>query len=264
MAELVLKVNSKAGSESFKDGDILHCWTNRRIKCIHAEVICNVMKFGFTGDGRRPESLARKFRQHTFQYRMDRVNRTEVLRTNLITLAQDTISNVPNGNGEYIHVQAFLDRQLAYNRHTIFGPIGSEFWFGGRKDFGHTKLDLVWNDIETDTPEREVDHRFHPLGLQDEFHVCLLKCDDPLTENDAANLEEPEIEVRLDSVTNIMTEHINKKRRRFVDYKALPNSILTNKDQSDIQDPGKSGDKRNNNKSVDLNTFVVVKALRPT
>jgi hypothetical protein len=164
MAELSIKIGNAVGDGTYKDGDILCAFNSRRIRCTHAQHICHIKNAGFTAEGLRPnDCLAEKMLQRTRQFRCQRVSRTVVERLNLLTMEVETLSGTPNAKGEYMHVPTFVEHRLAHPRHDLFGSPGREVWYGGRTYYGNDKMTLVWNDIETHSAFREVDHLHWPI-----------------------------------------------------------------------------------------------------
>ena len=195
MAELAVKVGDQGGGHStrYRDGDVLCAFSNRRIRCTHAQHICHVRAAGFTNDGLRPnDSLAEKMLQRTRQYKIERTGVQTVVVTNLITMDEHTLSNVPDGDGRCMHVPEFVDNRLEHDRHAIFGSPGSEVWYGGRTYYENDRMTLVWNDIETHSAFREVDHMLWPAGRQDLKEHLMLPVND-MTDAEAEELVIPEL-----------------------------------------------------------------------
>ncbi|MCE9552378.1 MAG: hypothetical protein K8T91_03250 [Planctomycetes bacterium] len=200
MAELALKIGRGA---DYEEGDIVDAFNRLRIRRVHAEMICHVRHAGFTPQGLRPDGLARAMHEICLQYRFERVSRNEIERVEIASGERKQFSSLhwvsegwlrrqgierdqlprryndrlrryerlyaahPNAEGEYIEVEEYLAHQLRHKQHAIFGRRGAEVWYGGREDVSDAKLDLVWQEIETRTPLREIDFRQWPAGGQD-------------------------------------------------------------------------------------------------
>jgi hypothetical protein len=180
MAELVLKIGSPDPGNplAYQDGDILCAFNRRRIRQVHAEHVCDVRKTAFNRDGLRVDSLARDFRERTARYRFERVSATELLRTDLATLATKTIGPTPDEDGHYCHVDQYLARRKASPNHAIFGTEGAEVFYEGMRRTDHAALDLVWQDIEAKSAFREADHTLWPLSEREKRHFLALPVDD--------------------------------------------------------------------------------------
>jgi len=218
MAELVLKVGPGAG---YEDGDIIAAFNRRRIRCVHAQMITDVRKFGTTAEGLRPNSLAKTFGENCCQYRFERISETEVRRVEIASGQSEILGPTPNDRGEYIDVSEFVRRRLRQPGHAIFGTWGSEVWYGGRSDFSDTALDKVWTAIEAETSLREADHTLWPLGQQEmksHFAITVTEFDDAR----ADQLVRPVVEKQ-----DVTTESLIKKRPA----PGLPRALIKKRNQ---------------------------------
>jgi hypothetical protein len=176
--EVVLKINTVAGDHKhYQDGDIIEAFSNTRIHFCHAEMICHPDNFAFNSEGLRDiDTLFEKFMAKTSKYKFTRVSDSEVVRLNLLTAEEDTISDVPNAKSEMMDVSLFLSRRKKHPRHKIFGTLGSEVWYGGNAVRDDVTIANVWNDIETHSANLKADHANWPLSAI-EKRVCLpLNC----------------------------------------------------------------------------------------
>lgn len=174
--ELIVKINSNPGDTSYKDGDIIQTFSMNNIYMCHAEHKCNVNNFALdpvTGL-RANDSLLMKFLEKTKVYKFQRVNSNEVVRTNLLTEDQETLSTTPNENGEYLDAFQFISRRLKSPRHKIFGSSGSEIWYGKSRET--IDIDAVWNDIETHTSSLKSEHKSWPLTDVERRHFLPMNC----------------------------------------------------------------------------------------
>lgn len=221
MAEIVLKVKSGA---NYVDGDILAAFNNRMIRCVHAQHICHVKNAGGgVGVHRNSAHVTKDFFENTHQYRFERISKTEVKRILLSDLTEEVFDSTPrivDGQEQYTNVELFVRLRLRHARHTMFGTAGAETWYGGRKDFSDTALDLVWNAIETKTSNREVDFKSWPCGANDcRSHLFIAVLD--FNDVRARELVEPDL----------VTPH---KRKHFIDFR---NDLgLSAKNIQDIDD----------------------------
>ena len=235
MAELVLKVGTSGPDPAYQDGDIIHAFTRRAIRCVHSEHICHLKNFGYTPDGLRPDSLAKMWREKTHKYRFERVSRTEIKRTDLATLAEDVLGPTMNTAREQIDVPQFIERQLRDGRHCLFGTPGREVWYGGHIDISHARLNLVWAEIEARTAFREMNFPRWPLSL-DPMILPL-----PVTDmsDERAELLTKE-EWHEDPVPRL--SRLIRRRNYSVAWRALPSSVgLT---VTEVLDPSRRIDLR--------------------
>lgn len=230
MAELVIKVDNGL-FPAFENDDVMSAYNRRTIRRTYAEQICFA---------NRP--LLQFYLATVSQYRMDRINRSEVRRTTTASLSEEVFGPRPNARGEYIHVEQYVASRLAHPAHRIFGTAGREFWFGGRKDTSHAKLDLVWAEIERYTAYRESQFerwRHTPAW----FKKCCIVAVEDFTDDQANELTEP-----LWDETDPSRPVRLKARRRGIDWAHLPG--VSSADRVDIRDRTRSVDRR------ELRTFT--------
>ncbi len=176
--EVVLKINTVAGDHKhYQDGDIIEAFSNTRIHFCHAEMICHPDQFDFNSDGLRDiDTLFEKFMAKTSKYKFTRVSGSEVVRLNLLTAEEDTISDVPNAKSEMMDVRLFLSRRKKHPRHKIFGTPGNEVWYGGNAARDDVTIADVWNDIETHSANLKADHANWPLSAIEKRTCLPLNC----------------------------------------------------------------------------------------
>mgnify|MGYP003150643132 FL=1 len=172
--ELIVKINSNPGDISYKDGDVVQAFSNKHIQFSHAEMICNINNFpldAVTGL-RVNDTLLMKFLEKTKEYKFQRSNSNDVVRTNLITGEQVTLNSEPNENGEYIDAFSFISRRLKKENHKIFGSSGNEIWYGkSRLDID---INSIWNDIETHSDNLKINHSRWPFtDLEKKRFICI-------------------------------------------------------------------------------------------
>ena len=147
--ELIIKVGDGAG---FENGDVIHARNDQRIQWTHAQHICNKRNFGLTADNYRPTGdLFDAYMEATHTLKFTRTGENTILRSNLLTSATDTLSDVPNGAGEYIHAARYLKRRRASTNHLIFGHAGGEYWYAKRRSASTAMVSNVWDVIEAHT-----------------------------------------------------------------------------------------------------------------
>jgi hypothetical protein len=173
--ELIVKIQSVGSNPSYQDGDVVQAMSLDQIYMVHAEMICNVSNFGFNIQGFRDTgTLLEKYEQSTKTYKFERLNSNDVKRTNLITLEESIINTTPNTEGESINVYKYISRRLKNNRHKIFGSQGSEIWYGKSKTHDSSIITSVWNDIETETTNLQVNNSNWPFTPREKRgFVCI-------------------------------------------------------------------------------------------
>lgn len=128
---------------------------------------------------------------------------------------------------EYSHVKEDIASKLA-SKLPVFGSIGKEVWYGGRIDYSMPTVQLCWDDIEQDFPDKKrVDHIYmdYSAVVKKRF-LCLPTVD---VDDDTAN----NIVATVVDNTNPKKLIIIKKRACTCDIDALG---LTNAKTTDIRD----------------------------
>jgi len=181
MAELIINVNENG---SYEDGDILCAFNDKSVQCTHAQHICHYQHHGFTNDGLRPEGKSKLFLDCVYQYRFERLNRTQVKRVETDHLG-NVLSEETFGK-ESIDVDQFVSRRLKHAKHRIFGTIGAEIWHGGKSDFSQEAVDQAWVIVQNDCDCRNApgecpccgqDHTLWPMGRLDVRHFLCTQLD---------------------------------------------------------------------------------------
>ena len=263
--EIILKINDGPDASSYKDGDIVQAFSMNEIYYHHAQHKCHVRNFGVTTDGTRTaDPLLIKFLEKTRTYKFERVNSNEVLRTNLLTEEQKTLSAEMDADGERINVYQYVSRRLKNENHLMFRSNGLEYWYGEERR--SIEVESLWNDIETHTDFLQSDHIHFPLADIEKREFLPMSCcthghehdhtDLPLHNAcldctcgcDTSECSNDFISERLSSVLTIDDE-ITHKRKFQVPYWDLTSTLSLNVDNI-----------RNKNKEVDLRTTL---PLRP-
>tara|TARA_R110002051_G_scaffold213714_2_gene278581 strand:+ start:148 stop:975 length:828 start_codon:yes stop_codon:yes gene_type:complete len=245
--ELIVKIQSVGSNPSYQDGDVVQAMSLDQIYMTHAEMICNVSNFGFNTQGLRDtDTLLEKFEQATKKYKFERLNSNDVKRTNLVTLEESIINTIPNTEGEAINVYRYISRRLNSNRHKIFGSQGSEIWYGKTKTYDSSIISSVWNDIETETDNLQVNNSSWPFTTREKRgFVCINTSGrnyigesftrvelsgDTVHERAYSVLEDPPAEIPEDYSPEILA-----KRKWFVPYWDLSSELGSSVD--DLRDP---------------------------
>jgi hypothetical protein len=236
MAELVLMVGShKPGDETaYQDGDILCAFNDKRIKSVHAQHIAHPARWDKNGDGYLDlNSLPYKVLNRIYQYRFERLSKTEVQR---ITIATSEVEDV----SDQMDVDLFIRRRrpawlgAGQRGLALFSAPGAEVWFGGKVDW--SGVDNVWDDIEADTDKRKADHTYFPLTDTELGNFLGLAVDD-MSDEAAADLVAPEMEGEGEEITTV------KKRKNMVSWKDI--AELSGGSIAEIETPGHRYEVRN-------------------
>lgn len=220
MAELLIKVGDRSADPTdYKDGDILCAFNRRRIRCTHAQHICHINRAARNESGLIVGTeIARDFFETTHQYQWERVSANELRRTNLVTGTEIVYGSTPvedpDRPGRMIHcnVRSFLRRRRQRNNHYIFGEEGAEFFYGGRIDFSESKVESVWDAIESKTPFRRIDHDRWPMGNLDVRHHL------PITVDEFDDVTAEELVASDVDETDPENPVIVAKRKNHVDW----------------------------------------------
>tara|TARA_R100000008_G_scaffold8566_1_gene4432 strand:+ start:217 stop:1047 length:831 start_codon:yes stop_codon:yes gene_type:complete len=267
--ELIVKINSNPGDASYKDGDVVQAFSNSQIQFCHAENICNVKNFGLdpvTGL-RVNDSLLMKFLEKTNLYKFERVNSNEVVRTNLISNVQDTLSKDANPNGERIDAHEYISRRLRSPSHKVFGSAGSEIWYSKPRSIEEIDLDSIWDDIETDSSNLKSNHLSWEFTELEKKHFACINTSGRAYEGDSFTRVElsgdtvhtralPAIQDPPEVIPEDYSPIILAKRKWFVPYWDLTSQLGSSVD--DLRNPNISCDCRkelDEREHIDILTF---------
>ena len=234
MASLLVKVASSGPDPAYQDGDVIAAFSDHRALCVHAQHLCDHRREAKTAEGLCPTGgLGFALQARTYQYRFDRVSRTEVRRTDRATGAQDVLGPAPTAAGEAIDVPRYLARARAHPAHRIFGLAGRETWFGGQIDFSPRAMADVWGEIEARTARRRADHREWPFG-EEEMRCHLVLPVDDFLESVRTELESP-------TMSDAPEPQMLTRRAHAVEWRTLGLPVA----EANVLDPGKKVDVRN-------------------
>lgn len=185
MAEIILKIGS---SELWDDGDVVEAVNDKLTSATHAEILADPRKEGFNSHGLRPNGLGKAYLDCVYQYRFERVSKTEVTRIELDITGAPILDSQELFGPESINVEEFVLRRYRNPNHKLFGTRGKEVWYGGISSNGEDVLSNVWDNIETYTENSRADNQFKyfPLGSLDKKHFLAVPMenfiDEALTE----------------------------------------------------------------------------------
>lgn len=180
MAELLIKVRDGV---TYKDGDILCAFSDRRILQVHAEHICHVKTAPRYNNGLiRLSALANDLLSNTMQFRFQRVSTHEVMRTDLRTGEHKILGKVPiyhDKKWQRIKVDDYVRNRIKSPRHRIFGFPGREMWHGGSVHTSPEIVAKIWDAIESKSEHRRTQEEYtlFPLGRLDIRHHLAIRTD---------------------------------------------------------------------------------------
>ena len=241
MAELAIKVGHGA---NYEDGDILDTFNRRRRLLVFAEHICWPRIHGRKIGGQlgATQPLLEKMYQRTVQYKWERASKTEVKRTNLWTLGEVVYGSTPiddpdrHGHKIHCHVEEHFKFRNKSGKLPLFGKPDREIEYGGGSKRDAATVELLWDDIEHDTPLRRADHALWPAGA-DDLKVHLFLAVDEFDDATAEELKAP----LYDEKSIEEDKPVLKKRKHHIDWRAATNTSLS---ASDIEDRTRSVDIR--------------------
>lgn len=210
--DIIVKVGDGAG---YEDGDVLHAFNEKQILNVHAQHAVNPKDMERVNGRIVPNSLLEKYLEEIQELKFERISETSIRRTNLWTGEVDTISNVPNKNGEYMDVPLYLERRITLqpDRNKIFGSEGSEYWYGGGTRITDANMDEVWDEIESRTSRRR--SKEFPFTENEKRSFMVMKVEN-LSDEEVADITRP----LLDENGNIL-----KARAAKVDISKVDQNI---------------------------------------
>ena len=249
MAELAIKIGDSPQRGRYEDGDVIQAFNRRRIRLVHAQMICHPRIGGrkVAGQLGASQPLLEKYFQRTAQYKWERVSKTLVRRINLWTLDEVTYGSMPiedpDRPGRMIHCH--VDVHFAFRRKgrlPIFGADGAEVEYGGYTKQDTATVEKIWDDVETATTLRRTDYDCFPAGTEDlkvHLFVTTDDFDDATAEAYATPLMRDTGE--LDEDKQPIYEEV-KRRKHHVDWESSVAGLSAS--AADIRDRTKSVDLR--------------------
>lgn len=231
-AQLMIRPVDSANPNGSKSGDIIAAFNRRRIRHVNAQHFCKPVHAGFNGDGLRPTGLHHQaWFEATSKYKFERLSTHEVRRTNLITLDDEVIDQFHPT--EPMLVDEYIRRRIKHARHKIFGTAGAEVWYGGSTDVSWEKMDIVWESIETHTPNLESNNWQWPATPRELRRYGWISSTD-FTDEDAGRLTRPLLD--LTDPENPITVAKHEFRIQWQDLRGAIVSVWENENLiSDIR-----------------------------
>lgn len=229
--ELLLKVGDSESHAGYRDGDIVCAFATDHILKVNAQTLMSAPVILDSVSGLNPSgTLLELVCEISSEFRFVREADT-VTRTSLAT-GEQTVHDATTP--ESIHVDAFLKRRLKHPRHRIFGDTGSEYWFGGTREFSAAD---IWSVLEQHSDHVREDYRQWPFTCAERSHFLPISCAGYGGHED--DISHPTAQQRCAPVTEDTgtPEPIDiAKREWFVPYWDLSNTLnLTVDDVRDNQ-----------------------------
>ena len=177
MAEIILKIGS---SELWDDGDVVEAVNDRITSSTHIQILADPRKEGFNSSGLRPDSLGKAYSDCMYQYRFERVSKTEAIRIELDNTGAAIADSDELFGPESINVEEFVFRRYRNPKHRLFGVRGAEIWYGGQFSSDLDAIDNAWTKIEsyTDKTRTQDEFKYFPLGTLDKKHFLAVPMED--------------------------------------------------------------------------------------
>ena len=202
MAELALKVGD---SSAYTDGDVLCAFSQRSIRCTHAQDVCFPMAgthLDLTAEGLwANDSPAEVFEANAKETKIERLTASRARLTSGV-FSVEFDSNTPfvdhKGKTVQMDIAQFFSRKLKTLRSAgragqpIFGAPGQEVCYGGSTNLTDSALDAIWLAVEAQTPHREATLDLWPAGAQD-LKSCLCVSVADFTDDEASALVRPQM-----------------------------------------------------------------------
>ena len=232
--ELHIKVGDHPDPRNFKDGDVIHAFTDEQILYTNAQIIaraeCPFNEFNL----RTPGCLLEFFQSTLYQYKYERLGDNTTKRTDLTT-------------GEEVFTKEPLVKRITGNRHKIFGAPGLEYWYSGNIDWDITKINSVWDHIEANSTHKKADHLNYPFKDHELKKNLRIKVDD---------MDIDDVRIYTEPKRHPITNKITKKRKHMVDYDSLD---ITQQQKANVKNKNKRAriDKKFKSKTIVKDRDVV-------
>ena len=251
--DMLIHIGDSPDPLGYKDGDVIGCYPFLNTLLQRGQNICLPKKFGYNSAGLRDfGTLLEKYEQKTHKYKCERVNSNQVLRTNLLTEEQETISPT--------NLYRFITKLLSIPNHTIFGTEqGREVWYMEKLPlFGDsTKIHSIWDDIEQHTGnlrQNNMRKEFTPTVKQ---RMLALDCTGflnstytEISKHTASDRSSP-IVVREDENDETIQTTLIAKRQWKIPYKDMDSELAI--DIDDVLDLNKIVDPRQDIQQTEKN-----------
>jgi len=228
MAELMIKTSDNGLDPQWRDGDTMLAFNNLRIHNVYAEMICRSGNLDKDDGKWIDEALAEMHFATMYQYKTERLSKTEVRVTNQWESKSIIKNGVPNEHGNVMHVDQFFRGRLLSKPHLVFGTPGAEVYYHGRSRYLDAEDTYIWNQIEARTNKRKVDYNSYPKGIEDRFQNLVITVDD-FDNATWSDLESAVYDEKADPPVML------KKRKNKVDWRNLPG--LTAEMIADVNKP---------------------------
>ncbi len=250
---MLIHIGDSPDPLGYKDGDVIGCYPFLNTLLQRGQNICLPKKFGYNSAGLRDfGTLLEKYEQKTHKYKCERVNSNQVLRTNLLTEEQETISPT--------NLYGFITKLLSIPNHTIFGTQqGREVWYMEKLPlFGDSaKINSIWDDIEQHTGNLRQDNMRKEFTPTEKQTMLVLDCTGflnnvytEISKHTASGRSSP-ITTRTDENDETIQTTLIAKRQWKIPYKDMDSELGI--DIDDVLDLNKIVDPRQDIQQAEKN-----------
>ena len=237
----------------YKDGDVIACYPFLDTLLKRGQNICLPKKFDYNWAGLRNfGTLLEKYEQKTHKYKCERINSNQILKTNLLTEEQETVSPT--------NLYDFISKMLSIPNHAVFGTEqGQEVWYMEKLPlFGDsTKINSIWDDIEHHTGNLRQDNMRNEFTPTVKQTMLALDCTGflnnaytEISKHTACGRSCP-IATRIDENDETMQTTLIAKRQWKIPYKDMDSELGI--DIDDVLDLNKIVDPRQDIQQAEKN-----------
>lgn len=251
--DMLIHIGDSPDPLGYKDGDVIGCYPFLNTLLQRGQNICLPKKFDYNSVGLRNfGTLLEKYEQKTHKYKCERINSNQILKTNLLTEEQETISP--------INLYGFITKMLSIPNHAVFGTEqGQEVWYMEKLPlFGDSaKIHSIWDDIEHHTDnlrQNNMRKEFTPTEKQTMLPLdCTGFLNNAYTEisKHTACDRSSAITVREDEDDETIQSTLIAKRQWKIPYKDIDSELAI--DIDDVLDVNKIVDPRQDIQQTEKN-----------
>lgn len=216
MPELTLHIGDSPGPSGYRDGDIIHAMNDIQLLGRHSCIITDHRKI--KGGFFKPLTSLAYYRLRAFsRFMFERISTKEIRRTNLVNSNVDILSDVPNENGHYIHLEEYIARRKRAGKRPMFGDEATCVWFEGTREITMSRMNTLWtNYIIPQTGLFPADYR------RREYSASHLRRYLVIVTNDFSNARRAWLESPGMDETDPENPVFVRRRKRYVDWRNIP------------------------------------------
>ena len=154
--DLLITNYSRNGVTAYKDGDIVLATSREKNLWQNAQSAFNVLNTGPNIiTGYYDNLFVASYLEQISKYKYVRLNSNEANRIDLESGEEEILNATPNNRGRHV----LINKSIAESKY-IFGSVGKEVWYDGKRDFS---IDNLWNSIETHSDFRKAENLHWPF-----------------------------------------------------------------------------------------------------